>query len=350
MRLRTLQEAPIKKGTRVIVRADLDVGVRNGKIVDDLRILAGLPTIRYLLRRGAGICIAGYLGRPHGKRDKKLTLRPVARQLGKMLKQKIVFLPDPFNKRSILKYRDSSSIIFFENIRFWPEEAENSVFFARRLAEWGHVYVNDAFANSHRREASVVALAALLPSYAGLRLAKEVSVLERILNNPLRPLVVVIGGTKLETKLPIVRRFLKGADKILVGGVIANEFLRKRPRKGDKKIILPRDGLDNGHGGFEDIGPETIRLFVSLLRQARTVVWNGPLGHAEIPEFAEGTKAVARALARSNAFTVVGGGDTIAILRKYRLLRSFDHVSTGGGAMLEFLAGKKLPGIEALKK
>lgn len=350
VRIRTLKEAPLRKGTRVIVRADLDVGVRNGRVVDDLRIQAGLPTIRYLLRRGANVRIVGHLGRPHGKRDKKLSLRPVARQLEKMLKRKVVFLSDPLNKKSIRRHLDSKDIIFFENIRFWPEEVKNNMSFARRLADWGHVYVNDAFANSHRREASVVALAALLPSYAGLRLAREVSVMEKVLKNPVRPLVVIVGGVKLETKLPVVRSFLKSADKILVGGAIANEMLRKRPPEGNKKIVLPRDGVGNKRQGFGDIGPKTIRLFVSLLRQAKTVIWNGPLGRAEIPKFAEGTKAVARALARSNAFTVVGGGDTIAILRRCRLLRGFDHVSTGGGAMLEFLAGKKLPGVEALKR
>ena len=349
-RMRTLKEAPIKKGTRVILRADLDVGVRNGRIVDDLRILAGLPTIRYLLRRGANVRIIGYLGRPQGKRDKKLSLEPVARQLGKMLKQKIVFLSNPLNKKNIRRHLDSRNIIFFENIRFWPQEIENDMSFARRLAVWGQVYVNDAFANSHRKEASVVALPALLPSYAGLRLEKEVTVLEGVSKNPVRPLVVVIGGAKLETKLPVVHSFLKSADKILVGGDIANKMLRKSLVKENSLKILPQDGIDNGSGGFEDIGSETIRLFVSSLRRAKTVVWNGPLGHAEIPEFAKGTKAVARAIAHSNAFTVVGGGDTIAILRKFNLLHGFDHVSTGGGAMLEFLAGKKLPGIEALKR
>lgn len=346
-KLRTLYEARIKKGTRVILRADLDVGVRNGKVVDDLRILAGLPTIRYLLRRGAHIRIVGYLGRPGGKRDKKLTLKPVAREMEKLLRRRVLFLSDPFNQKTIREHIDSSDIIFFENIRFWPEELENSMSFASRLADWAHVFVNDAFANSHRQEASIVALATLLPSYAGLRLAKEISMLDKVLNSPVRPLVVVIGGAKLETKLPLARHFLKNADKILVGGAIANELLLKKSI--NKKIILPRDGIDNRYGGFEDIGPETIRLFVAMLSRAKTVIWNGPLGHAEIPKFAEGTKAVARALARSNAFTIVGGGDTIAILRRYHLLRGFDHISTGGGAMLEFLAGKKLPGIEVLK-
>lgn len=347
IKLRTLPEANIKKGTRVIVRADLDVGVKNGKVTDDLRIRAGLPTIKYLLHRGASIRIIGHLGRPQGKRDKKFSLEPVALQLGKMLKRKIVFLSYPFSERS-RKYPDSRNIIFFENIRFWPQEIENQISFARRIAKWGGVYVNDAFANSHRKETSMVALAGLLPSYAGLRLAKEVAVLESVLKSPRRPLVVVIGGAKLDTKLPVVDHFIKVADSILVGGAIANELLLKRPRKDSKKVLLPLDGIDNGSGGFKDIGPKTINLFLSLLSRANTIVWNGPLGHAEIPRFAKGTKAVARALARSSAFTVVGGGDTIAILRKYRLLQGFDHVSTGGGAMLEFLAGKKLPGIEAL--
>lgn len=349
MKLKTLKEARIRRGARVILRADLDVGVKNGRVVDDLRIRAGLATIRYLLRCGASIRIVGYLGRPQGKRNKRLSLEPVARLLRRILKRRVVFLPNPFSKESIRKHLRSRDIIFFENIRFWPKEQENSISFARRLADWGDYYVNDAFANSHRREASIAALAALLPSFAGLRLAKEVSVLEKVLRNPARPLVVIIGGVKLETKLPAVRLFLKDADKVLVGGAIANELLANPEFVRHKKIHLPLGGVGNARP-YKDIDGKTVRLFVSLIKDARTIVWNGPLGVAEIPKFTQGTKAIARALARSKAFTVVGGGHTIAALRQYGLLNGFSHVSTGGGAMLEFLAGKKLPGVEALKK
>lgn len=349
MKLRTVKEARIRPGARVILRADLDVGMKKGRVVDDLRIRAGLATIRYLLRRGASIRLVGYLGRPQGKRSKRFSLEPVARLLGRILKRRVIFLPNPFSKESIRKHLHSRDIIFFENIRFWPEELENNVSFARRLAGWGDYYVNDAFANSHRREASIAALAKLLPSFAGLRLAKEVSALEGVLKNPRRPLVVIIGGAKLETKLPAVRRFLKDADKILVGGAIANELLASPKFVRHKKIYLPLGGVGNARP-YKDIDEKTIRFFSALVKDAKTIVWNGPLGIAETPQFSEGTKAFARALKKSKAFKVVGGGDTIAILRQYGLLQGFDHVSTGGGAMLEFLAGKKLPGIEALKK
>ena len=350
MKIYLLKEAPIKKGTRVILRADLDVGVKKGRVIDDFRIQAGIPTIKYLLRRGAKIRIMGYLGRPQGRMNKKLSLKPVARQLERLLKKRVIFLADPLSKKNIRKYLDAKDIILFENVRFWPEEKENNVSFARGFAKWGDTYVNDAFANSHRRESSIVALAGLLPSYAGLRLAKEISILEMVMKKPRRPLVVAIGGAKPETKLPILGHFLKDADKILVGGAVANELLLKGSHKINRKIIFPRDGAKNERGGFEDIGPETVRLFTPTLLKAGTIIWNGPLGRVEVPEFAKGTKEVARAIARSNAFTIIGGGDTIAFLRKYRMLRKFDNVSTGGGAMLEFLAGKRLPGIEALKR
>lgn len=348
--LRMLKDASIKKGTRVILRVDFDVVIKNGKIEDDFRIRATAPTIRYLLSRGARLLILTKRGHFKVKRSRALSTRVLIPHLERLCGEKVHFLSGFSQLKLFSASPDEKKVFLFENLRFWPEEEANEPSFAKRFAETAEVYVSDNFGTAHRAHASVVGISKFLPSYAGFLVEREVEALERVIKNQRKPVVAVLGGAKLETKLPVVRRFLKSADKILVGGAIANEILRKPSRKINKKIILPCDGIDNGHGGFEDIGPNTIRLFVSLLRQAKTIVWNGPLGHAEIPEFAKGTKAIARAMARSNAFTVVGGGDTIAILRKYRLSRGFDHVSTGGGAMLEFLAGKKLPGIEVLRK
>lgn len=385
-RLHLLNEADIKAGTRVIVRADLDVGVKNGKIADDFRLRAGLPTLRYLLELGARVRIVGYLGRPQGRQDKKLTLEPIARRLGALLRRKVVFVQDPFNEGTMHKYRQSPEILLFENIRFWPEESQNNVVFARRIARWGDIYVNDAFANSHRSEASLVGLPKILSAYAGLRLTEEIAALQNIMVRPKRPLVAVLGGVKIETKLPFIRKFLRSADRVLVGGALANtilflsgesigrsvvdagrQFTRRRLVK-NRKLVVPRDVItaralssrakprlqEVGQIPVDeyilDIGPATRAEFIRELQRAKTIVWNGPLGIAEVPAFAKGTIAVARALQKSKGFTVVGGGDTIAVLNRYKLLKGFGHISTGGGAMLEFLSGKKLPAIEALKR
>lgn len=342
--MRSLRDAPIKKGTRVILRADFDVPLKNGKIADDFRIREDLPAIKHILKKGGFLRIISHLGRPGGKRAPELNLMPVAKRLERLLRRKVVFIQNPFPVS-----RASAPLILLENIRFWPGEEKNSRNFARSLADWGEIYVNEAFANSHRKHASMAALPELLPSYPGFNLEKEMAALEKIMSRPKRPLVAVIGGAKFETKMPAIINLLKIADHILVGGALANEFLRRGSRLQSRKILFSQDG-PGADGSFKDIGPKTIRRFVLVLRQARTVVWSGPLGIAEIPQFAEGTKAVAQALVRSKAFTVVGGGHTIAALRKYGLLNGFSHISTGGGAMLEFLAGKKLPGIEVLKR
>lgn len=394
-KLQLLSEASIKKGTRVIVRADLDVGMnpvlalkrgaKNGKIADDFRLRAGLPTLRYLLQRGARVRIIGYLGRPQGKRDEKLTLEPIGRRLQVLLGQKVVLLRDPFRWETMHRYGQSPEILLFENIRFWPEEISNSPSHARRIARWGDCFVNDAFANSHRREASLIALPGILPSYAGLRLSQEIAALEKVMVHPKHPFVAILGGAKLETKLPLIRRFLRDADAVLIGGALANTLFALMGKKvgksaadaqgrgtfgflRSKKLYLPSDvvvakalaaGAPSAIRPVEevradeyivDISPLSQRRFASLLYSARTVVWNGPLGFAEAPEFAKGTIAIAKAMRKVRGFTVVGGGDTIAALSRYKLLKGFDHISTGGGAMLEFLAGKKLPAVEALKK
>lgn len=384
--IHTLQELPIRKGMRIIVRADLDVGVKKGKIADDFRLCAALPTLRYLLRRGVRIRIVGYLGRPQGKRDETLTLEPIARRLRVLLGQKVVLLPDPFGQETMHKYRQSSEVLLFENIRFWQEEIANSPSFARRIAGWGDCYVNDAFANSHRREASLAAIPRILPSYAGLRLSKEIAALEKVAIRPRHPFVAVLGGAKIETKLPLIRRFLRDADHILIGGALANTFFAAEGKnigkslagkyvKGiraflkNRKLVLPPDVVvadafrsdaqtrirsadeisDSEY--IVDIGPASRKMFTKIIGDAKTIVWNGPMGYTEEPIYAKGSRAIASAMRRNaRGFTAVGGGDTIAFLARHGMAGGFSHVSTGGGAMLAFLAGEKMPGIEALKR
>lgn len=345
MNVHTIREAPIKKGTRVILRADFDVPYRGGKILDDYRILAVVPTIRAILKKGGRIRIISHLGRPHGKAAPSLGMNPIVRYLERALKKKIIFVHEPFIEKNFEKYDKSEEILFFENIRFWPGEEKSDPAFAVKLARWGDIYVNEAFANSHRNHASMVALARKLPSYAGLAFVNELQSLGRVFDSSKRPLVAIIGGIKLETKLPLMKRFLKEADLVLAGSGFSNWIPARRPAN----LYAPVDYVTS-RGKKLDIGPDTIAYFKDVIKKAKTIVWNGPLGLAEEKKFAKGTIAIARSVQKSKGFSIIGGGDTIAILRKYGLLRGFSHISTGGGAMLEFLAGKKLPGIEALKR
>lgn len=349
MSLRTLKETYIKRGTRVLMRADLDVALKNDKIIDDFRLQRMLPTIRLILKKGGHLRIIGHIDRPQGKPILSLSLKKISDYFRRVLKRKVIFVKNPFDEKDFIFLNSSPYILLFENIRFWPGEEKNDIEFAKKLAGWGDIYINESFASSHRKHASMAALAEILPAFAGIQLEKEISILDNVIKNPERPLATLIGGAKLETKLPLIKNFLKIADKILLGGSIANEFLRKQNHLKSPKIVLPEDGLGI-YGNFKDIGPKTIAHFASLLQDAQTIIWNGPLGVAEISRFARGTKELARIIIRSKAFTVVGGGDTVAILRKYKLLCGFNHVSAGGGAMLEFLAGKKLPALEVLKK
>ena len=384
MKLRTIQSAPIKRGARVILRADFDVAMKNGRVVEDFRIKANISTIRYLLKKGAHIRIIAHLGRPHGKIDMKFSLRPVARRLSALLKKKIIFVSDPFRGDSFEKYDTTSDMVMFENLRFWRGEERNDVKFARALAQWGDVYINEAFANVHRAHASMVALTRILPSFAGFVLAKEIFYLGQALKSVSRPLAVLVGGAKLETKLPVIREFLKRNARVLVGTALSNTFFLAQGMqigrsvvdrtlvpmalqllKNRQNLFLPVDiRMIRGSGKFQqtlvvghnmkkdqcitDIGPKTVRGFSTTLKSAKTIVWSGTVGVAE--QFPQGTRALAETIRRSHAMKIVGGGDTIAFLHRHKLLHGFTHVSTGGGAMLEFLAGKKLPGIEALKK
>lgn len=373
------------EGKRILIRSDFDVEVKNGKIIDDFRIRKALPTIQDCLTRGGEVRVIAHIGRPHGKRDIKLTLQPIARHLERLLKRPVLFIPDPFD-RSVRERSDGSKqIMLFENIRFWKEEETDSSAFAARLARWGDIYVNEAFADSHRNHASVVALARRLPSYMGHSLQSEIQYLGLVRNHPKYPFVAILGGAKLETKMPLLHHFLKTADTVIIGGVLANTIYALQGKeigksKSDtkdglgvstflrnKKLAIPDDVVvvKNLRGSARqtvktpdrvdssdyivDVGNTSIKHFSALLKNAAMIVWNGPFGYTEVPEFAKGTKKLARAVARTHALTVIGGGDVIAAVGARNLLRTFTHVSTGGGAMLSFLAGEKLPGLEALK-
>jgi len=329
-------------GKCAILRADLDVPLRSRKsgdgsqelyVADDTRLKTLLPTLRYLLKNKARVLIIGHLGRPKGRKDPKLSLKPIASYFEKSLKREVEFFPN--YELPITNCR----LALLENLRFWPGEEKNDQGFAKKLAAFGDLYVNDAFAVCHRKHASVVGIAKCLPAYAGLHLEEEVEELSAVLGDPRRPLVFVLGGAKVETKKPLVRRFAKVADKILIGGLL----MFSQELEGIPNVVFPVDAAS-----IYDIGPKSIRLFVETIKSARTVVWNGPLGKWEEPEYEKGTRAVAEALARARAKTVVGGGDTIAALNAFGLLSKMSYVSLGGGAMLEFLAEKRLPGLEAL--
>lgn len=333
--LKTIKEAAVS-GKRVLLRADLDVPLKSDEIGEDYRLKALLPTIKYLLDQKARVLIIGHAGRPGGKPDPSLSLKPVSDWFSKELNQEVEFI----NELPITNYQ-LPNIALLENLRFWEGEEKNDPVFAEKLAELGDIFVNDAFAASHRAHASIAGITKHLPSFAGLRLEEEVRELGGILENPDRPLVFVLGGAKTETKMPLVPDFARIADRVILGGLLMFD----KKLEGTPRVVFPTDAAD-----AYDIGPESIKLFVQIIKDAKTVVWNGPLGKWEDNRYEIGTRAIAEELAiLDTAKTVVGGGDTIAALNAFGLLKDMDYVSMGGGAMLEFLAGKKLPGLEALE-
>ena len=357
----------------MLLRVDFNVPIVRGKVMGDFRVRAHLPAIRSLLLGENRIILLSH----HS--DRRQSIRPLAKHLGTLLKIPVAFLSDP--SAAALP---PGPIVLVENLRFWNgEEAEDGTF-ARMLASRGDVFVNDAFAVAHRRGASITVLPRILPSYLGPLFEREIAELKRLEKNPQRPLVAVFGGAKIETKVKLLKRMVRLADRVLVGGALANPFLRARgatvslPSTKDAaaraaitalarspKIVLPVDGVmgrspgarqrtgsldrvQQGEGIY-DAGPATVRLFGRELAQSRTIIWNGPLGIVEMPAFRKGTLGLVRAIGRSRGRSIVGGGDTIAWLEGRGLLKHFDYVSTGGGAMLAYLAGEKLPGLEALK-
>jgi 3-phosphoglycerate kinase len=329
--MKSIEEIDVS-GKKTIVWADLDVPVENNKVADDTRLKAAMQTLSYLRSKDAAILMIGHLGRPHG-RDDTLSFKPVAKKLEELLESKIEFLEE-------IK-RPQTNLALLENIRFWSEEKAVDQKFAQEIAKLGQIYVNDCFATSHHDGATMRYLPKFLPSYAGLNLVREVKELRKVMENPARPLVAIIGGAKLETKLPAIYNLAKIADKVLVGGRLMFEVSR---RALPENVVVAHDDIET-----KDIGEGSIKLFQDIICTAKTVVWNGPMGMFEDDEYIGGTEQIAKAVIEADTYTVIGGGDTIAALNKLGLLSKINFVSTGGGAMLEFLAGKDLPGLKALR-
>lgn len=346
-KLRTIDSIGSLTGKTVVLRIDSDVDMKDGKIVDATRLESALPTIHEILKKGGEINLIGHLGRPEGI-DEKFTLNPIALWFAHEFDSKA----EPIEIGRLKAWKITDKINLIENIRFFPEEEKNDPEFSKELALLGDVYIDDAFAVTHREHASIVGITKFIPSYAGLHLEQEIKVLSQILLNPKRPLAVLIGGAKIETKLPMVEKMHHVADYVLVGGQIAEQdrvLIKVQHEKitGQKSAVIVSEMSADG----KDIDQKSIENFCQILGLANTIVWNGPVGVIDKGEETEkGTKALAEFIASSKSYKVVGGGDTLAFLGRLNLLSKFDFVSTGGGAMLEFLSGKKLPGIEALEK
>lgn len=376
------------QGKRALVRCDFNVPLDGKTITDDRRIREALPTIQYLVQHGASVVLASHLGRPKGVTP-EFSLAPVADRLTELLGQKVELLPDcvgpEVEKRcSGLK---PGEVVLLENVRFHPEEEKNDPEFAKKLASVANVYVNDAFGTAHRAHASTEGVAHLLPGVAGFLIEKEIQYLGQALDNPKRPFLAILGGAKVKDKIPVIESLLPKVDKLIIGGGMAYtflkaqgleigrslldesnlEFAKKVVADHSDKVVLPIDTLVTTELKEDaqpkpakvdsipadqmgaDIGPETVKLFSQLVGMAGTVVWNGPMGVFEMAPFAEGTKAIAKALADGKAVSIVGGGDSAAAIEKFGYADQVSHVSTGGGASLEFLEGKVLPGIAALQ-
>lgn len=345
-------------GKKIFLRADTDVPLTvDGNIEDDTRLKAWFPTLQYLLEHNSNVVIGGKLGRPEGI-DEKLSLEPVAQWLSQKINDEGLMIKDK-KVGEFDGWEITPQVTLLENLQFFKEEAENDKTFAQKLANLAEIYVNDAFAVSHRNNASVVGICQILPHYVGFRLQEEIQVLSTILEQPQRPLVVVIGGAKIETKLPLVTKMLLHADFVLVGGKIASEREKLGGVQNEKLHIayLNFDGTD--------ITERSVEEFINIINQAKTIVWNGPLGLVKsstlrkssgqelkvqsLEDTEKGTREIANAIAESSAQTIVGGGDTLGFIHKMGIKDKFSFVSTGGGAMLAFLSGESLPGLEALK-
>lgn len=320
------------KGKRVIVRGDLDVPIEHGEIEDTTRIEKTIGTLKHLLQSDNQIFLISHVGRPEN-RDPKLSFKLVLPALQNLLGESVVL-------QESLEENLSAKVVLLENLRYWSEEEDNNPDFAKKLSGFGQDYVNECFSVAHRAHASVATLPILLPSYAGLELAKEVAELQKVLQKPEHPLVAIVGGAKLETKLPAINNLAKVADKVLVGGKLMFEVAETTL---PDNVIVAQDSIDE-----KDIGPESLGIFQSEIDRAKMLVWNGPMGVFEEEKYAAGTKKIAQMVAGSDAYSLVGGGDTIAALKDINMLDKVDFVSVGGGAMLEFLEGKQLPALQAL--
>ncbi len=324
----------------IFLRLDLDVPLVNGEIADDSRLMAGLKTLEFLLENAKKVIICGHLGRPVGF-DETLNLLPIAKWFKEKLKI-YDFEVKSENLGDFLGYKIGEKLFLLENIRFWEEEEKNDLEFAKKLAGLAQVYVNDAFAVSHRAHASIVGVPKFLPSFAGFRLTEEKEALTKVLDNPKRPLIVIIGGAKVETKLPLVEKMKDFANFTLVGGKIAGEFDKN---KKEEKVLVANLNSDG-----RDISKESVDNFIKIIALGKTIVWNGPVGKVEDKDCIKSSSLIARAIVNINAYSVIGGGDTIDFVKKINLIDKFSFFSMGGGAMLSFLSDEELPGIKALIK
>lgn len=391
MNKKTVKDIEVK-GRRVLMRADFNVPLdKELNITDDSRIKAALPTIQYILNNGGKLILMSHLGRPKGEKKPEFSLRPVAERLTVLLNKPVELLTDCVGdavKAQVVKMSEGD-VILLENLRFHPEETDNDPEFARKLAELGEVFVNDAFGTCHRAHASTEGVTQYLESVAGFLVEKEIKYFQKVLTQSPRPFIFILGGAKVADKIPVIENMLDKADCLLIGGAMAYTFMKvkgvdvgasrlekesfgvverilKKAEDMDIDILLPLDHVitDNIETGVNvrvtdsefipegwmgvDIGPKTVELFSGKIKQAKTVVWNGPLGIFENEKFADGSKQIALAVAESGAVSVIGGGDTAAAVAKFSLEDKMSHISTGGGAALEYLEGKSLPGIAAL--
>jgi 3-phosphoglycerate kinase len=337
-------------GKRVLVRCDFNVPLKKGKILDDFRIRKTLPTIEFLTKKKAKVILISHLGDPNGKVIEELRLDPIAKRLRKLLKKKVLKLNECLGdevKKATSSLKEGE-ILILENVRFYPQEEENDLSFAKEISELGEIFINEAFSVSHRAHASIVGIPKFLPSGIGLLFEKEISFLENFLKEYKRPLVTLIGGKKIKDKAPLVEKFLEIGDKILINHLIAKEIKEGKVKvKFPEKILSPIDGVDK-KGEHFDIGPKTIKIFSEEIMKAKTIVWNGPFGKIEEKKYQRGTREIAKSILKSKAISLIGGGETIEFTNKLRITEKFSFASTGGGAFLNFLAGKRLPGLEVL--
>lgn len=382
-------------GKRVLVRCDFNVPMKDGEITDDIRITAALPTIQYLQEQGAKVILMSHMGRPKGEAKPEFSLKPVADRLSKLLGKDVIFAASDVvvddQVKAAADALGAGEIMLLENVRYRKEETKNEEPFTGQLAALGEIFVNDAFGTAHRAHCSTAGLAKYMPSVSGFLIEREVKFLGDALDSPQRPFVAIMGGAKVADKIPVIENLLKKVDALIIGGGmsytffkamgyeigtsildaenigLAKELMAKADKAGVKlllpvdtvcakefkndseKAVFDRDQMPSDMMGM-DIGPKTITLYKEAIAEAKTIVWNGPCGVFEMPAFAEGTKAIAQALAEGGATTIIGGGDSAAAVEQFGYADQMTHISTGGGASLEFLEGKELPGIACLEE
>ncbi|NTV35598.1 MAG: phosphoglycerate kinase [Anaerolineaceae bacterium] len=385
---KTIRDIDVK-GKKVLVRVDFNVPMKEGKIKDDTRITSALPTIQYLLDHGAAVILCSHLGRPKGGPDPVFSLKPVADHLAKLVKNPVSFVDDCVGPKAetASKALKPGDILVLENTRFYPGEEKNDLDLAKQMASLADVYVNDAFGTAHRAHSSTEGVARYLPGVAGLLMEKEIKYLGEAVENPKKPFVAILGGAKISDKIGVIKNLLSKADSVLIGGGMANTFFKAQGYPvadslvedaaldtakellgmGGNKLRLPVDVVIANAFDAEaekktipvgpvpegwrilDIGPETIAAYAKVIASAATVVWNGPMGVFEFPRFAEGTFAVAKAIAESGSVSIIGGGESVSAVQQSGMADKITHISTGGGASLEMLEGLVLPGLAALQ-